>query len=275
MTAALEQPTGLALWRRQAGAVLALELRGLLGTRRALPLAALAALPVAVMVASGAIADHHLSLGAAKAAFGGVFGRLILGACVFFGCALVFTQLFRGEILRRSLHFALLSPVRREVLVLAKYAAGLLATWLAFGVATVFSYLLLYLPFGGAWLLDDFAAGQGFAHLLTYLGKVLLACAGYGALFLLFGTAFRNPVLPVAALLAWELAHFLLPAALQAASIRRHLNALPSPMPTPVLDALTAPAAAWSALTTLLAIIALALALAAWRLRRLELRYDE
>ena len=50
----------------------------------------------------------------------------------------------------------------------------------------------------------------------------LLACSAYGALFLLFGLLFRIPILPVAAVLAWESRHFpfLLPPALQAMSVR-------------------------------------------------------
>ena len=43
---------------------------------------------------------------------------------VFFGCLGIFARLIRGEMIERSLHFYLLAPVRREVLLLAKYAAG-------------------------------------------------------------------------------------------------------------------------------------------------------
>ena len=37
-------------------------------------------------------------------------------------------NLFRGEILDRSLHFYFLAPIRREVLMVGKFLAGLLAT---------------------------------------------------------------------------------------------------------------------------------------------------
>ena len=49
------------------------------------------------------------------------YGGLILRTVVFFGCAWIFMNLFRGDIIDRSLHFYFLSPVRREVLVVGKY----------------------------------------------------------------------------------------------------------------------------------------------------------
>ena len=54
------------------------------------------------------------------------YGGLILRTVVFFGCAWIFMNLFRGDIVDRSLHFYFLSPVRREVLVIGKYLSGCL-----------------------------------------------------------------------------------------------------------------------------------------------------
>ena len=99
----------------------------------------------------------------------------------------------------------------------------------------------------------------------------------YGALFLLFGVLFRNPILPAAALLGWEALHFLLPAALQTASVRFHLVGL-APLPaaesTQMFGVLATPPAPWVSVLTLLAIAVLALAAAMARLRRLEIAYD-
>ena len=268
--------TGPALWWCQACAVAALELRRALGTRRVLPALALALLPVAAMAASGLFADHQPTVATAKTSFAPIYSRLLLGVCLFFGCALVFSQLFRGEILRRSLHFYFLSPLRREVLMVAKYGAGLLATGALFGGAAALSFLLIYLPLGSAWLLDDFAAGPALGQLLGYLGTTLLGCVAYGALFLLFGVLFRNPILPAAALFGWEALHFLLPASLQAASVRFHLKGLaPLPVaePAEVFSVLATPPAAWASVSILLALATLALAAAAARLRRLEIGY--
>ena len=264
---------GPSLWWRQAGAIGGMELRRILGTRRILPALALALLPPAAIATTGLFADNQPTLATAKGSFATIYSRLLLGACLFFGCALVFTQLFRGEILRRSLHFHFLSPVRREVLAAAKYGAGVLATWMLFGTATVLSFLMIYLPLGSAWLLDDFAAGPAFGQLLGYLGTTMLACVGYGAVFLLFGVLFRNPILPTAALLGWETLHFLLPATLQATSVRFHLKGLapvPAVEPTPVFSVLATSPAAWVSVLTLAAIALTALVAAATRLRRLD-----
>ncbi len=273
---------GPPLWWHQTRVVIGMELGRAFGRRRALPTVGLAVLPAAAMMASGLFAGDA-TLATAKASFATVFSRLLLGACLFFGCALVFTQLFRGEILRQSLHFYFLSPLRREVLAVAKYAAGVLATWALFGGATIVSFLLIYLPAGSTWLVDDFASGPALAQLLAYLGTTMLGCLSYGALFLLFGVAFRNPILPAAALLGWEGLHFLLPAALQTASVRFHLKGL-APMPavesTQLTDALgtgalaTVPAA-WGSVLTLLAVAAVALTAAAALLRRIEIDYGE
>ena len=268
--------SGPALWWRQMRTVMAIELGRMLGGRRMLPLLALAALPAVAMAASGLFAEDGASLAAAKASFATIFSRLLLGACLFFGCALIFTQLIRGEILRQSLHFYFLSPMRREILAVAKYAAGVLATWALFGGATVVSFLLIYLPGGSAWLLDDFA-GTAFPQLLGYVGTTMLGCVSYGALFLIFGLVFRNPILPTVALLGWEGLHFLLPAALQMASVRFHLKNL-APMLAESSDLsqtlATAPAA-WISVLTLLALAAVGRIAAAALLRRLEIDYGE
>jgi ABC-type transport system involved in multi-copper enzyme maturation permease subunit len=60
--------------------------------------------------------------------FAGVFQFFFLRLAIFFGCLGIFMNLFRGEILDRSLHFYFLAPIRREVLMTGKFLAGLLAT---------------------------------------------------------------------------------------------------------------------------------------------------
>ena len=64
--------------------------------------------------------------------FAGVFQFFYLRLAIFFGCLGVFMNLFRGEILDKSLHFYFLAPIRREVLMVGKFLAGLLATCLIF-----------------------------------------------------------------------------------------------------------------------------------------------
>ena len=76
--------------------------------------------------------------------YAAIYGGLILRTLVFFGCAWVFMNLFRGEVVDRSLHYYFLAPVRREVLVVGKYLSGLIATIVLFSITTVGSMLILY-----------------------------------------------------------------------------------------------------------------------------------
>ena len=68
--------------------------------------------------------------------FATVFQFFYLRFAIFFGCVGIFTNLFRAEMLEKSLHFYLLSPIRREVLLLGKYLAGLIATVTIFTLGT-------------------------------------------------------------------------------------------------------------------------------------------
>jgi hypothetical protein len=54
-----------------------------------------------------------------------LYHGFILRTVVFFGCAWIFMNLFRGELVDRSLHYYFLSAVRREVLVAASICQGL------------------------------------------------------------------------------------------------------------------------------------------------------
>src|SRR5262249_62245455 len=58
--------------------------------------------------------------------FAVMFQTFMLRLMILFGCALVFANLYRGDMVTRTIHFYLLTPIRREVLVAGKYLAGLL-----------------------------------------------------------------------------------------------------------------------------------------------------
>ncbi|MDX1440564.1 MAG: hypothetical protein R3284_11750, partial [Rubricoccaceae bacterium] len=84
-----------------------------------------------------------------------------------------------------------------------KYLAGLLEVSLLFVPATIVSYVVIYIPAGSRGMQSHFMNGVGIPHVLTYAGVAFLACAGYGAVFLLMGIVFRNPILPAALALGW------------------------------------------------------------------------
>ena len=139
------------LWARQIGAIFRLEIKkNFLGKRSILIylLALLPLLPLALLALFTPSGREWNDFTQYSMIYAVYYGGLILRTIVFFGCAWIFMNLFRGEVVDRSLHYYFLSPLRREVLVVAKYLSGLLTALILFVSATAVSVLLLYLPLG-------------------------------------------------------------------------------------------------------------------------------
>jgi len=193
---------------------------------------------------------------------------------IFFSAMFLFVSLYRSEILERSLHYYLLTPVRREIVALGKYLAALIASAGVFMVGTTALFLIVGSPWGMAELGNYMFSGPGLTNLLAYVGIAGLACAGYGALFLLVGTLFRNPVIPAALIWGWEAANLLLPPALKRFSVVFHLHSLyPVPLPRGPLEVVGSPAPAWVAVSGALAFTVLVLYLAGRQVKRMDLAY--
>jgi ABC-type transport system involved in multi-copper enzyme maturation permease subunit len=260
------------LWLRQVGAILRLELKKNLWGKRSFLLYLLALLPILLIVALSAFPPDEIRDPIERnLVFANLYGGLILRTVVFFGCAWIFMNLFRGDIVDRSLHYYFLSPVRREVLVAGKYLSGLLASMLLFVTTTIASMLLLYLPQGGGpYLLN----GAGLGQLLTYASITALACVGYGAFFLVVGLFFRNPIIPALVLYGWEWLNFLLPPVLKKLSVIHYLNSLsPIPINEGPFAILVEPTPAWLSVPGLFFVTAMVLGLASLQIRRMEIRY--
>jgi ABC-type transport system involved in multi-copper enzyme maturation permease subunit len=263
---------------RQTLAVLRLELgRNFLG-RRALLLYVLAGLPLtvlaAVVVFLPSAGGETEEFGELSTAYSIIYGGLILRTLIFFGCAWVFMNLFRGEVVDRSLHYYFLAPVRREVLVVGKYLSGLVATATLFGITTLGSFALLYLGLFPARGAEYVFSGPGFGQALTYAGITALACVGYGAVFLLVGLFFRNPIVPALLIYGWEWLNFLLPPLLKKLSVIHYLQSLaPVPPRLGPFAVLAEPTPAWISVPSLLVFTALTLVLAGLHIRRQEISY--
>ncbi|MBS1795746.1 MAG: ABC transporter permease [Acidobacteria bacterium] len=266
-----------ALWIRQTFAILNLEIRKNFLSRRALLLYLIAGSPLVMLTLFAFFRmgrDNAGSLNGLNTAFAAIYGGLILRTLVFFGCAWVFMNLFRGEVIDRSLHYYFLAPVRREVLVAGKYLSGLIATVTLFGITTVGSMLLLYFSVYPAESARFFFEGAGAGQLLGYLGVTVLACIGYGSAFLLVGLFFRNPIIPAGLLYGWEWINFLLPPVLKKVSVIHYLHSLvPVPMSEGPLAVLAEPTPAWIAVPGLLVFTGLVLVAAALHIRRMEISY--
>lgn len=277
----------LRLRLRQALAVARLEVgRNFFGLR-ALGLYLLAAGPVVIVLLLAWVrttglfgAESAPPVGHLTQEYGAFFGQLVTRAVIFFVCLLVFTRLFRAEVQQRSLHYYLLTPVRRDVLVLGKFFAGVAAAGTILGTTTVLSFLGHFLPLTGAAGSGDYATfltrGGGLEQLAAYLGVTLLGVVGYGAVFLAMGLYFRNPILPALALFGWEWLNFLLPPLLKRLSVIHYLQGLqPVPPPEGVLALLAQAPPTWLAVPGLLAVSAAFVALSALKLRRAEIVYGE
>jgi ABC-type transport system involved in multi-copper enzyme maturation permease subunit len=260
------------LWLRQTGAILRLELKKNLLGKRSVLLYLLALLPFILIAALVLFPPDEIRDPAERnIIFANIYGGLILRTVIFFGCAWIFMNLFRGDIVDRSLHYYFLSPVRREVLVAGKYLSGLLASMLLFVTTTVASMLLLYLPLGGGSYMMN---GGGLGQLLTYASITALACLGYGAFFLVVGLFFRNPIIPALMLYGWEWLNFLLPPVLKKLSVIHYLNSLsPIPLNEGPFAILVEPTPAWISVPGLLFVTAMVLGLASLQIRRMEIRY--
>jgi hypothetical protein len=214
--------------------------------------------------------------------FAGVFQFFYLRLAIFFGCVGVFTNLFRGEMLDKSLHFYLLTPIRRELLAVGKYLSGLTATVIIFCTSTLLQLAALSLHFTGSEV-SEYLAGGGWGHVASYLGVTAAACVGYGSIFLAAGLLFKNPIVPAATVLVWEGMNLFLPSALKKVSVIFYLQSL-SPvvappdanMPAPLkllINAAEPVPVAW-ALLGLLVLTILVLGVAARKARRLEINYS-
>ncbi|MGH9875345.1 MAG: hypothetical protein ACRD9S_23060, partial [Pyrinomonadaceae bacterium] len=123
-----KQPLPWSLWFRQIRAIFRLEIEKNFLGRRSILLYLLALLPIVPLVLLAPFTPpgrewHDFTQ--YNMIFAVFYGGFILRTVVFFGCAWIFMNLFRGDIIDRSLHFYFLSPVRREVLVVGKYFSGL------------------------------------------------------------------------------------------------------------------------------------------------------
>jgi hypothetical protein len=216
-----------------------------------------------------------------RAVFAGIFQYFYLRLAIFFGCLGMFMYLFRGEMANRTLHYWLLAPARRDVLLAGKYLAGLIASIAIFGGGALLAFAAMVWPHDPVEL-RAYWDGGGMAHAFWYAAAAVLGCVGYGSVFLAVGLYLRNPIVPAALLLAWEGAQGVFPQAVQRISVLYYLQSL-CPVPAPIeadapvlirlLAAPAAPASRPAAMLGLLVLTAVVLWMAARAVRRLQISY--
>jgi ABC-type transport system involved in cytochrome c biogenesis permease component len=269
---------------REVAAVWSLEVRKRFWGRRALWIYLLALAPV--LICGG----HSLSqmrrthvgctIGEDMQIYAGIFQFFYLRLGIFFGCVGIFSNLIRADVLDKTLHYYLLTPVRREALIAGKYLSGLTAAVPLFVMSVAASYVLVAIHFGELQM-DFLTIGPGGRHLGWYLVTTALACAGYGAVFLLAGLLFQNPMITAAIVTVWEAGNAFLPAVLARISVIHYLKSL-TPVDVPVdagpfalLVAVIEPTPPEIAIPGVLALAALAVGYACQRARRFEISYTD
>jgi len=271
-------------WLHQIAAVLRLELRKTFLSKRAWWIYLLALGPVAITLLHWLFelrhdASRNHTLGQDSVIFAALFLFFYLRATIFFGCMGIFSNLFRGEMLEKTLHYYFLTPLRREVLVAGKYLAGLAVALVLFVGSTAVAFLTLSRHFGPAWS-EYLYHGPGLSQLGSYMLVAALACVGYGAVFLMCGLFFRNPMIPAAVVFVWENLNPFLPALLKKISVIFYLKSLcpvevPVPPPFSVMVVEADPTPAWIAIPGLLAVVAIILVYTAISARQTEINYGE
>jgi ABC-type transport system involved in multi-copper enzyme maturation permease subunit len=262
---------------RQTLSILRMEIRKNFIGKRALLIYLLAASPVILMaglsVPLGANQNAPGSVEEANLVFANLYEGLILRTIVFFGCAWIFMNLFRGEVVDKSLHYYFLCPVRREVLVIGKYLSGLITSIVLFVFSTAGSVFFLYLALGSSARIYVFE-GPGMRHAMSYVGVTVLGCIGYGAVFLVIGLFFRNPMIPALVAYGWEFINFLLPPVLKKISIVHYLHSLvPIQVSEGPFAMVAEPTSALVSIPGLLILTAAVMVFAGYRIRRMEIGY--
>ena len=274
-----------ALWLRQMGAVFRLEWKKTFFSRRGWWIYLLAAGPVFLTLIHWLFelnrrgSGSHHSLGDDSLAYAAMFQFFYLRGAIFFGCVGIFANLFRAEMLEKTLHYYYLTPVRREVLVAGKYLAGLAMAAVLFTGSAALAFLMIGRHFGAAYT-DYLMHGPGLSQLGWYCTAAVLSCAGYGAVFLMCGLLFRNPMIPAAVVYVWENLNPFLPSVLKKISVIFYLKSLcpvevPLPPPLNIVVVDTDPTPAWLAIFGLISVTMILLAYTAHAARQGEISYGE
>jgi ABC-type transport system involved in multi-copper enzyme maturation permease subunit len=257
------------------------EVRRNLFTRRRIWIYLLALVPVLIIL-THLIVDRHEPAGPAQIetdtqVLAGIVQLYYFRLGIFFACMAIFTWLFRGEMVERTLHYQFLVPVRREILVVGKFLAGAVIAIALFETAVLACFYFVYSRFGSAGKSYVFD-GPGLSQLESYLVVTALACLGYGAVFLALSLVFKNPIVPGVVLMGWEAIVPIFPAWAQKLSVSFYLMhlcpvSLPVHGPLAIFTIVAEPISPVIAVLGLLCLTIAILALSCFLIHRMEITY--
>jgi ABC-type transport system involved in multi-copper enzyme maturation permease subunit len=273
-----EQPWRL--YGTQISVLVRNEVRRNLFTRRRIGIYLLALLPVLMIVAHVIFDRSHMNpdqIETDTQVLAGIVQLYYFRLGIFFACMAIFTWLFRGEMVERTLHYQFLVPVRREVLVVGKFLAGSVIAIALFETAILACFYFMYSRFGAAGKSYVFD-GPGLSQLGSYLLVTALACLGYGAMFLALSLLFKNPIVPGVVLMGWEAIAPIFPAWAQRLSVTFYLKhlcpvSLPTTGPLALFTIVAEPVSPFIAVLGLLCLTVAILVLSCSLIHRIEITY--
>jgi hypothetical protein len=254
---AKEQPWRL--YGSQVSVLLRNELRRNLFTRRRIGIYLLAFLPV-LMIVGHAISDranmNPAQIEEDTLVLAGIIQLYYFRLGIFFACMAIFTWLFRGEMVEKTLHYQFLA---------------------LFETAVVACFFFMYARFGSAGKAYVFD-GPGLGQLGSYLLATALACLGYGAVFLALSLLFKNPIVPGVVIMGWETIAPIFPSWAQRLSVTFYLKhlcpvTLPVTGPLAIFTVVAEPVSAWIAVLGLLCLTIAILVLSCFLIHRMEITY--
>jgi hypothetical protein len=273
-----EQPWRL--FASQISVLVRTEVRRNLFTRRRIGFHLLAWIPVLFLLAHNIFDRHDIDPAQIEndtLVLAGTIQLYYFRLGIFFACMGIFTWLFRGEMVQRTLHYQFLVPVRKEVLVIGKFLAGAVISIALFETAVFACFCLTYSRYGSAGRSYVFE-GPGLSQLGSYLLATALACLGYGAVFLALSLLFKNPIIPGAMLLGWETIAPIFPSWAQRLSVTFYLKHLcpvnlPTDGPLAIFTIVAEPVSPLIAILGLLCLTLAILTLSCFLIHRLEVTY--
>jgi ABC-type transport system involved in multi-copper enzyme maturation permease subunit len=263
-------------WVSQLWAVAKVELRRYRRGRRWIAPCVLAILPNLIMLSPMLFGRLNTEFGGMRRGpidYARFFQNFWLQFMIFSSCVTVFSQLFRSEFLEKTLHHYYLVPIRREAVVFGKFLTALVPSVLLFTTTTASTYFSFFWPSASG--RDFLLSALGISHMLRYIAIAALACAAYGAVFLLLGLTFRNPMIPALFVLSWETFNYVLPSLFQHLSVTLYLRSF---MPVTILNGpfgvtVEPPSLPASAAGLLIASVGI-VALSAYLVRHIQITYS-
>ena len=127
------------------------EVRRNLFTRRRIWIYLLALIPALIILTHLIVGRYNVDVAQMEIdtqVLAGIVQLYYFRLGIFFACMAIFTWLFRGEMVERTLHYQFLVPVRKEVLVVGKFLAGAVISVALFETAVFACFYLTYSRLG-------------------------------------------------------------------------------------------------------------------------------